>query len=895
MNILAFETSCDETSAAIIRDGRRILSNVVASQIDLHTLWGGVVPELASRQHILYVIPTLEETLRQAGLTWAEVDAIAVTNGPGLAGALLVGVNVAKGLAFALGKPLLPVNHLAGHIYANWLIPTANAAPQPLVVAAPEPQPAPAPTASLLDTGSRRRVLGATELPPFERQGTPIAVPELRVQPPIVEAKKEKETKEPGEPKFPLVCLVVSGGHTELVLMRGHGRYELLGKTIDDAAGEAFDKVARLLGLGYPGGPAIQQLVEETHADPRAIDLPRAWLRGSFDFSFSGLKTAVLRKVEEYGGLPIRPKIRPFAEVEAEQQQRDRLAREAEAARPPIIVAGKAKEVQAASTAAPTNPPATLQAAVPAQEDSSTQEPTPAAPDQTAMRPAEQLRPAALRPLRTANAGSSVRPRRPDIAAGLRAQLLGDEAPVRAARPAGSVPDEDEDDGEEQPTTPRSKRIAASGPALLRPRLPLVQQSGDEDDEDDEDEDDEQGQQLTRPASPQPLSGAAGLQRRPLPLRPLAPTDDEDDGDEDEDEDGLPPFTNPARSTVPAGPGLQRRPLPGMQSSQPTTPANPSAPLPRDSSAQRNSSQPVSPQRSGAEEQSAGLIRRSSTSGTGNNPTTSRPPQHSGMSEPPQPSRPQQQPPAKPTRGNQPPTAGNRPNTPSQPQRPASGSQPPQRSTSSSNQPVRPSNQPVRPAPPPPKPLADRPISAVPKGNRAADVQDEDAELEEPTRHALGSAADDEPEDDNRPRPHRSLGAEENAGRPLVSSRLAKDKPPLDPEDFPLAEIAAAFQLAVIEVLVEKTAAAAEQYGAKCVILGGGVAASKLLRTMLADRLSIPLLYPPPALCTDNAAMVGAAAFYRYYHPQAPDRDKADSSDWAMDIEPNAHYLGNEE
>src|SRR5215203_3938333 len=187
MNILAIETSCDETSVAVVRDGRHIVTNVVASQIPLHQKYGGVVPELASRQHIVTIIPVLEEALTRANMSWVNVDAVGVTRGPGLSPALLVGVNAAKALSFARGKPLIAVNHIEGHIYSNWLISEAQAA--------------------------------AGEVP--------------------------------AEPRFPALCLVVSGGHTELVLMTGHGRYRLLGKTIDDAAGEAFDKAARILGLGY--------------------------------------------------------------------------------------------------------------------------------------------------------------------------------------------------------------------------------------------------------------------------------------------------------------------------------------------------------------------------------------------------------------------------------------------------------------------------------------------------------------------------------------------------------------------------------------------------------------------------------------------------------------------
>lgn len=228
--ILAIETSCDETAAAVIEDGAHIRSNVVASQIDLHRRYGGVYPEVASRQHILAINTVIRDALIEARAGWNELDAIAVTYGPGLAGSLLVGVNAAKGIALSLGLPLIGVNHLEGHLYSNWL-----------------------------DTE------GKGIAPPF---------------------------------KFPALSLIVSGGHTELALMRGHGDYEILGRTIDDAAGEAFDKVARILDIGYPGGPAIQENAKG--GNPAAYDFPRAQLGDSFDFSFSGLKTAVLRVVQKY-------------------------------------------------------------------------------------------------------------------------------------------------------------------------------------------------------------------------------------------------------------------------------------------------------------------------------------------------------------------------------------------------------------------------------------------------------------------------------------------------------------------------------------------------------------------------------------------------------------------
>ncbi|MFB7142488.1 tRNA (adenosine(37)-N6)-threonylcarbamoyltransferase complex transferase subunit TsaD [Gottfriedia sp. NPDC056225] len=215
--ILAIETSCDETSAAIIKNGNEILSNVVATQIDIHKRFGGVVPEVASRLHVEQITVVIEEAMEQAQINYEDLAAIAVTEGPGLVGALLIGVNAAKAIAFAHGLPLIGVHHIAGHIYANQLV-------QPLL--------------------------------------------------------------------YPLLALVVSGGHTELVYMKEDGVFEVIGETRDDAAGEAYDKVARTLKLPYPGGPHIDRLAQEGTAN---IPFPRAWLEeGSYDFSFSGLKSAVI-------------------------------------------------------------------------------------------------------------------------------------------------------------------------------------------------------------------------------------------------------------------------------------------------------------------------------------------------------------------------------------------------------------------------------------------------------------------------------------------------------------------------------------------------------------------------------------------------------------------------
>jgi N6-L-threonylcarbamoyladenine synthase len=228
--VLGIETSCDETAAAVVENGRALLSSVVATQIELHAQYGGVFPEVASRHHIKTIYAVVEQALQQAHLRLVDVDAIAVTRGPGLAGSLVVGLNLAKGLAVATGLPLIGVNHLEGHIYSAWVYPAGQ--------------------------------------------------------------------DEPLSPQFPLLVLLVSGGHSELNLVSDHLKYQRLGGTLDDAAGEAFDKVARLLGLPYPGGPSIQSAA--VNGNPKAFPFPRARLEGSWDFSFSGLKTAVLRVVRQF-------------------------------------------------------------------------------------------------------------------------------------------------------------------------------------------------------------------------------------------------------------------------------------------------------------------------------------------------------------------------------------------------------------------------------------------------------------------------------------------------------------------------------------------------------------------------------------------------------------------
>ncbi len=227
MKILGIESSCDETAASVVQDGRVLLSNVINSQIDIHAVYGGVVPEVAARSHIEVVNPVIDQALTDANLTWDDIDAIAVTYAPGLVGSLLVGTLAARTLAVLKNKPLYPIHHVEAHVYANFLNETA--------------------------------------------------------------------------PQFPMLALIVSGGHSQLVLFRDHGDYELLGQTLDDAVGEAFDKVAKIIGLPYPGGPSIAKAA--LSGNPRAYKLPKAKLAGAYDFSFSGLKTATLRAVQREVGV----------------------------------------------------------------------------------------------------------------------------------------------------------------------------------------------------------------------------------------------------------------------------------------------------------------------------------------------------------------------------------------------------------------------------------------------------------------------------------------------------------------------------------------------------------------------------------------------------------------
>lgn len=250
MRILGIESSCDETAASVVEDGRRLLSNVVQTQIDIHAVYGGVVPEIAARSHIEAINPVIDKALADANCTWDDIDAIAVTYAPGLIGSLLVGTLAARTLALLKNKPLYPIHHVEAHVYANFIVEQG--------------------TSEAGSTVSSSSVLNDLVLPSKQ-------------------------------PEFPMLALIVSGGHSQLVLFHDHGDYELLGQTQDDAVGEAFDKVAKILGLPYPGGPSIATAAKD--GDAHKYQLPKAKLQNPYDFSFSGLKTAVLRAVQAEVGV----------------------------------------------------------------------------------------------------------------------------------------------------------------------------------------------------------------------------------------------------------------------------------------------------------------------------------------------------------------------------------------------------------------------------------------------------------------------------------------------------------------------------------------------------------------------------------------------------------------
>jgi N6-L-threonylcarbamoyladenine synthase len=247
MKVLGIESSCDETAASVVQDGRILLSNVINSQIDIHAVYGGVVPEVAARSHIEVINPVINQALADANCTWDDIDAIAVTYAPGLIGSLLIGTLAARTLAVLINKPLYPIHHVEAHVYSNFLNENI--------------------------------------------------------------------------PKFPMLALIVSGGHTQLVLFRDHGDFELLGQTCDDAVGEAFDKVAKIIGLPYPGGPSIAKAAQL--GNPNAYKLPKSKLSGAYDFSFSGLKTAVLRAVQREVGVDIAFPSSQLAGLLSDQQRAD--------------------------------------------------------------------------------------------------------------------------------------------------------------------------------------------------------------------------------------------------------------------------------------------------------------------------------------------------------------------------------------------------------------------------------------------------------------------------------------------------------------------------------------------------------------------------------------------
>lgn len=260
MKILGIESSCDETSAAIVEDGRKLLSNVVHSQIDIHSEYGGVVPEVAARSHIEVINPVVQKALQDAGCTWGDIDAIAVTYAPGLIGSLLVGTLTARTLAVVHDKPIYAIHHVEGHVYANYLVEQSERNEKRLVL--PSHQPA-----------------------------------------------------------FPMLALIVSGSHSQLVLFRDHGDYEMLGQTQDDAVGEAYDKVAKILGLPYPGGPSIERAAKS--GDPNAYNFPKARMQNPYDFSFSGLKTAVLRAVQREVGKDFRFPSHELSGLLSDKQRHD--------------------------------------------------------------------------------------------------------------------------------------------------------------------------------------------------------------------------------------------------------------------------------------------------------------------------------------------------------------------------------------------------------------------------------------------------------------------------------------------------------------------------------------------------------------------------------------------
>ena len=285
MLILGIETSCDETAAAVVEDGVRILSNVVVSQIDIFAEYGGVIPEVAARSHLEVMMPVVNKALSDAGCSWDDIDAIAVTHAPGLLGSLLIGTLTARTLAILHDKPLYAVHHLKSHVYANWL--SMDEVAEPIFSSETA-----GPGAHILSRAASGRPVATGG----RRSSSPCQAPEA--------LRKNVEHHPPTAhaPHFPIIALVISGGHTQILYMPAHNRFEIIGTTRDDAVGECFDKVAKILGLPYPGGPSIAAAALEGNAEK--CRLPHPKIEG-LDFSFSGLKTAVLRAVQKELGLPI--------------------------------------------------------------------------------------------------------------------------------------------------------------------------------------------------------------------------------------------------------------------------------------------------------------------------------------------------------------------------------------------------------------------------------------------------------------------------------------------------------------------------------------------------------------------------------------------------------------
>ena len=291
MRILGIESSCDETAAAVVEEGERLLSNVVNSQIDIHAEYGGVIPEIAARSHLEVINPVIKKALSDAGCTWDNIDAIAVTYAPGLIGSLLIGTLAARTLAIIHNKPLYKIHHVEAHVYANFITEqrkrgSKHAKLLELTTSAQTRE------ASLSDSLRDEDCLSKAS-PAVAKESDEKASRRAEA---VVNSSDLALSLPHHQPTFPLLALIVSGGHSQLVLFQNHGDYQLIGQTQDDAVGEAFDKVAKIIGLPYPGGPAIAKAAEL--GDPHAFHLPIAKLTGEYDFSFSGLKTAVLRTVQ---------------------------------------------------------------------------------------------------------------------------------------------------------------------------------------------------------------------------------------------------------------------------------------------------------------------------------------------------------------------------------------------------------------------------------------------------------------------------------------------------------------------------------------------------------------------------------------------------------------------